>query len=183
VAQVLSGEANPAGRLPLTFYHTLADLPAFDDYAMKGRTYRYFTGKPVYPFGYGLSYTSFAYDGLTVTPVEGDAAKGLHVTAQLRNTGTRAGEEVAQVYLRFPAQPGVPNIALRGFQRVALKPGEARQISFDLTPRDLSSVDPDGMRSVLAGQYQLSLGGGQPEQGLPTVETAFTVSHGAPIPR
>jgi beta-glucosidase len=139
--QVLSGEANPAGRLPLTFYHTLADLPAFDDYAMAGRTYRYFTGKPVYPFGYGLSYTSFAYDGLTVTPVEGDAAKGLHVTAQLRNTGPRAGEEVVQVYLRFPQAPGVPNIALRGFQRVALKPGEARQVSFDL-PRDLSSVSP-----------------------------------------
>jgi beta-glucosidase len=183
VAQVLAGAVNPAGRLPLTFYHTLADLPAFDDYAMKGRTYRYFTGKPVYPFGYGLSYTSFAYDGLTVTPLEGDAAKGLHVTAQLRNTGTRAGEEVAQVYLRFPAQPGVPNIALRGFQRVALKPGGTRQISFDLSPRDISTVSPEGERTVLPGAYTLSLGGGQPQQGLPTVETAFTISHSAPIPR
>ncbi|WP_343615772.1 glycoside hydrolase family 3 C-terminal domain-containing protein [Novosphingobium sp.] len=183
VAQVLSGEANPAGRLPLTFYHTLADLPAFDDYAMNGRTYRYFTGKPVYPFGYGLSYTSFAYDGLTVTPVEGDAAKGVHVTAQLRNTGTRAGDEVAQIYLRFPQAPGVPNIALRGFQRVALKPGEARQVSFDLSPRDLSAVNPEGERSVMPGAYTLSLGGGQPGQGLPTVETGFTITYGAPIPR
>ncbi|WP_206240962.1 glycoside hydrolase family 3 C-terminal domain-containing protein [Novosphingobium terrae] len=183
VGQVLSGTVNPGGRLPLTFYHSLADLPAFDDYGMAGRTYRYFTGKPVYPFGFGLSYTSFAYDGLKVAPVDGDAAKGLHVSARLRNSGQRAGDEVVQLYLRFPQAPGVPNIALRGFQRVTLKPGEAREVSFDLTPRDLSSVDPDGVRSVLAGQYQLSLGGGQPGQGLPTVETGFAVTHGAAIAR
>lgn len=183
VGQVLSGAANPAGRLPLTFYHALADLPAFDDYAMAGRTYRYFTGKPIYPFGYGLSYTSFAYAGLSVAPVDGDAAKGLHVRAQVRNTGGRAGDEVVQVYLRFPRQPGVPNIALRGFQRVSLKPGETRAVAFDLSPRDLSSVNPDGERSVLAGAYTLSLGGGQPGQGQPTVETGFTVGHGAPVAR
>jgi beta-glucosidase len=183
VGKVLAGEENPAGRLPLTFYHTLADLPAFDNYEMKGRTYRYFTGKPVYGFGYGLSYTKFAYDSLTATPVQGDASHGLHVTANLRNTGARAGDEVVQVYLRFPAQPGVPNIALRGFQRVTLKAGETRQVSFDLSPRDLSTVNPDGERSVLPGSYTLSLGGGQPGQGLPTVETAFTVAQGAAIPR
>ncbi|MDE1916860.1 MAG: glycoside hydrolase family 3 C-terminal domain-containing protein [Sphingomonadales bacterium] len=183
VGQVLSGEANPAGRLPLTFYHTLADLPPFDNYAMKGRTYRYFTGTPVYPFGYGLSYTSFAYSNLSVTPMGDDASKGLHVSARLRNTGARAGDEVVQVYLRFPQRPGVPNIALRGFRRVTLKPGETQDVSFDLSPRDLSSVDPDGVRSVLAGRYTLSLGGGQPGQGLPTVETSFTVNQSAAVPR
>jgi beta-glucosidase len=183
VGQVLSGAANPAGRLPLTFYHTLADLPAFDDYRMAGRTYRYFTGKPIYPFGHGLSYTSFAYSGLSVAPVDGDGAKGVHVRAQLRNTGARAGDEVVQVYLRFPAQPGVPGIALRGFQRVNLKPGETREVNFDLSPRDLSSVNPDGVRSVLAGAYTLSLGGGQPGTGAPTVETHFAIAHGAEIAR
>ncbi|MXP28213.1 glycoside hydrolase family 3 protein [Porphyrobacter algicida] len=176
VAHVLSGKVNPAGRLPLTFYRSVADLPPFDDYRMKGRTYRYFTGKPVYPFGYGLSYTSFSYGPLSIEPAAGGAEHGLRVTTQLRNTGQRAGDEVAQLYLRFPNQPGAPNIALRGFQRVHLQPGEAKRISFSLSPRDLSAVTPDGQREVMAGRYEVSVGSGQPGTDVPVQTSSFATS-------
>ena len=166
VGQVLAGQADPGGRLPLTFYKSLADLPPFDDYGMKGRTYRYFTGTPVYPFGYGLSYTRFAYDGLSIQPVDGSAAKGLHVTVTVRNTGSRDGSEVSELYLTPPNFDGAPRIALRGFQRLALKVGESRTVSFDLSPRDLSFVDHDGNRKMVAGTYGLSVGSGQPADGV-----------------
>ncbi len=162
VGQVLAGQADPGGRLPLTFYRSLDDLPAFDDYSMKGRTYRYFSGQPVYPFGYGLSYTTFAYDGLSVQPVDGAPEKGLHVAVTVRNTGNHDGSEVSELYLTPPAFDGAPRIALRGFQRLSLKPGESRQVSFDLSPRDLSFVDHDGHRKVMAGTYGVSVGSGQP---------------------
>ena len=183
VANLLTGEANPAGRLPLTFYRSVDDLPPFGDYAMAGRTYRYFTGTPVYPFGYGLSYTSFAYGPVTVQPAAGGAEAGLHVSAEVRNTGARAGDEVAQLYLNFPDQPGVPRVALRGYQRLSLKPGERRTVSFDLTPRDLSSVALDGTRRVAAGQYRVSVGSGQPDSGVTTQAGNFTITRAVPIPQ
>ncbi len=161
-ANILTGRTNPSGRLPLTFYRSTADLPPFGDYAMTGRTYRYFTGTPVYPFGHGLSYTRFGYATPSVTPARGGAETGIHVTTRVTNLGDRAGEEVAQLYLDFPDRPGAPRIALRGFQRIALRPGEARTLSFDLSPRDLSSVTLDGTRSVAAGTYRLTIGSGQP---------------------
>ncbi len=161
-ANILTGRTNPSGRLPLTFYRSIADLPPFGDYAMKGRTYRYFTGTPVYPFGHGLSYTRFGYTTPTVTPARGGAETGIRVTTRLTNQGDRAGEEVAQLYLNFPDRPGAPRIALRGFQRVALRPGEARTLTFDLSPRDLSSVTLDGARSVAAGTYRVTIGSAQP---------------------
>lgn len=182
VGQVLSGQANPAGRLPLTFYRDVADLPAFDDYRMEGRTYRYFTGKAVYGFGYGLSYTTFAYANPVAKPIDGDAAKGLRVSVEVRNTGGRDGDEVVQAYLRVPQQPGAPRIALRGFSRIALKAGEMRTVTLDLTPRDLSAVNPDGQRQVFAGHYTISLGGGQPDSGLPAVSTGFDVAHAVDLP-
>jgi hypothetical protein len=151
IANVLTGKANPAGRLPLTFYRSTDDLPSFDDYAMAGRTYRYFEGKPVYPFGYGLSYTRFDYGPLKVEANAKGAGQGLRVTTTIRNAGSRPGEEVAQVYLNFPETPGAPHLALRGFQRVALKPGETREVTFALSSRDLSSVDLDGERRVSRG--------------------------------
>ncbi|HWI85893.1 MAG TPA: glycoside hydrolase family 3 C-terminal domain-containing protein, partial [Sphingomonas sp.] len=183
VANLLTGEANPAGRLPLTFYRSVDDLPPFGDYAMAGRTYRYFTGTPVYPFGYGLSYTSFAYGPVTVQPAAGGAEQGIHVAAELRNTGARAGDEVAQLYLSFPNAPGTPRVALRGYQRVSLKPGERRTVSFDLTPRDLSSVTPDGTRQVAAGRYRVSIGSGQPYSGAATQTGGFEIARAVPIPR
>ncbi|WP_448664205.1 glycoside hydrolase family 3 C-terminal domain-containing protein [Sphingomonas sp. CJ20] len=183
IANVLSGKVNPAGRLPLTFYKSIDDLPPFGDYAMTGRTYRYFTGTPVYPFGYGLSYTSFSYTPLKVEPVRGDAAQGLRVTTQVRNTGSRAGDEVAQLYLNFPADPGVPRIALRGFQRMTLKPGETRTVRFDLSPRDLSAVTVAGERQVMAGAYRVSVGSGQPDTGVPAQSAPFTVKQPLALPK
>ena len=183
VANVLAGKANPAGRLPLTFYHSVDDLPPFDDYAMKGRTYRYFTGTPVYPFGYGLSFTHFAYGPLRLAPAASGAEQGLHVTTEVRNTGAVAGDEVAELYLNFPDAPGVPRVALRGYQRLTLKPGESRTVSFDLSPRDLSSVAPDGTRLVVPGQYRVSVGSGQPDSVQPGTSANFSTRAEVILPR
>lgn len=176
VANVLSGKTNPSGRLPLTFYRSVDDLPPFGDYAMAGRTYRYFEGKPVYPFGFGLSYTQFEYGALKVEPLAGDAGRGVKVTTTVRNVGARAGDEIAQLYLNFPAAPGAPRVALRGFERLSLKPGEARTVTFSLSSRDLSSVDLDGERRVAAGGYRVSVGSGQPDTGVPSRSAEFAVS-------
>ncbi|WP_294304913.1 glycoside hydrolase family 3 C-terminal domain-containing protein [uncultured Sphingomonas sp.] len=178
VGHVLSGQTSPAGRLPLTFYRSVEDLPPFGDYAMKGRTYRYFTGSPVYPFGYGLSYTSFAYAPLSVTP----GANGtMTVTTEVRNTGRREGDEVAQLYLNFPKVEGAPRVALRGFRRVHLAPGERRSLTFTLSPRDLSAVDADGQRLVMKGDYRVSVGSGQPETGVPVRSAPFRIDTMTPI--
>ncbi|MCW2411631.1 MULTISPECIES: glycoside hydrolase family 3 C-terminal domain-containing protein [unclassified Sphingobium] len=182
VANVLSGKTNPSGRLPLTFYRSVDELPPFGDYSMAGRTYRYFTGTPVYGFGYGLSYTQFAYEPLQVQ-ASGDAAQGVRVSTTLRNSGQRAGEEVAQLYLDFPDVPGTPRIALRGFQRVELKPGESRQISFDLSPRDLSAVSLEGVRQVFPGAYRVSVGSAQPDSGLPVQSADFAIAAGVTLPK
>jgi beta-glucosidase len=173
IGEVLAGKADPGGRLPLTFYRSVADLPAFDDYAMQGRTYRYFSGTPVYPFGYGLSYTQFSYSGLTVVPVHGASENGLRVTATVRNSGARKGDEVAQLYITPPAFPGAPQLALRGVQRVSLEPGQSIQVTFELSPRDLSFVTPQGERRLLPGHYEVSVGGGQPGTGVATQTGAY----------
>ena len=160
IARVIAGKVNPAGRLPVTFYRSVTDLPPFASYDMTGRTYRYFSGKPLYPFGYGLSYTTFSYGPLRVGPVGRDGL--VSVSTRLTNKGARAGDEVAQLYLRFPEAPGNPQIALRGFRRIHLAPGESRNVSFRLSPRDLSTVSPQGDRRAMAGTYQVYVGGGQP---------------------
>ena len=182
-ANILTGRTNPSGRLPRTCYRSVADRPPFGDYALAGRNYRSFTGTPVYPFGHGLSYTRFAYDDVSVAPAAGGAEKGIRVTARLTNTGPRDGDEIAQLYLDFPDRPGTPRIALRGFQRVHLKPGERRTLRFDLSPRDLSSVTPDGVRSVAAGRYRVSVGGGQPGTGAAGADATFTAGESAPLPK
>jgi beta-glucosidase len=182
IANVLSGKVNPAGRLPLTFYKSLADLPPFGDYGMTGRTYRYFTGTPVYPFGYGLSYTSFAYAPLALTPAAGGAEQGLAVATEVTNTGKRAGDEVVQLYLSFPDVPGAPKVALRGYQRITLAPGEKRQVTFTLSPRDLSAVSTDGTRMVMAGQYRVHIGSGQPGTDVPVRTASFKAAQSAPLP-
>ncbi|RST32299.1 glycoside hydrolase family 3 protein [Sphingomonas ginkgonis] len=174
VAQVLAGAANPAGRLPLTFYRGVEDLAAFNDYAMHNRTYRYYRGTPVYPFGYGLSYTSFDYAPIGLRPASGGVGNGLRVTTEVRNSGARDGDEVAQLYLSFPAVAGAPRLALRGLQRVHLQRGERRALSFDLAPRDLSAVTADGVREVMAGRFTVSVGGGQPGTGAPGRSASFS---------
>jgi len=175
VAGVLAGQADPGGRLPLTFYRSLADLPPFDDYSMQGRTYRYYAGTPVYPFGAGLSYTTFRYAPLRIEPVEGAPENGIVVTTEVANTGTRDGDEVAQLYLTPPAFDGAPRLALRGFERLSLKAGERRLVSFRLAPRDLSFVTRDGIRQLTPGQYRLSVGSGQPGTGVAQQDGALTL--------
>ncbi|WP_010218122.1 glycoside hydrolase family 3 C-terminal domain-containing protein [Sphingomonas sp. PAMC 26621] len=182
VANVLTGKTDPGGRLPLTFYRSVADLPPFDNYAMTGRTYRYFTGKPVYPFGHGLSYTSFAYTPLVLNPASGGAEQGLRVTTDVSNTGKRAGDEVVQLYLSFPDVPGAPRIALRGYQRITLAPGERRSVTFDLSPRDLSAVRANGVREVMQGQYRVSVGAGQPDTDVPVRSASFRTGKAVPLP-
>jgi beta-glucosidase len=176
IGNVMAGKTNPAGRLPLTFYRSVADLPSFHDYAMKGRTYRYFEGTPVYPFGYGLSYSTFEYQPLRIEPIDGEPQNGVRVSTTVRNTSKRAGEEVAQLYLKPPAFEGAPRLALRGFQRVSLKPGESRAISFELSPRDLSFVTRDGVRQVFVGTHEVSVGSGQPGTNVPAESASFTTT-------
>lgn len=182
IAQVLAGAANPAGRLPVTFYRSVDDLPPFDDYRMAGRTYRFFSGEVVYPFGHGLSYASFGYEPLAVEVTQGpDAAVTVRTT--LTNTSARDGDEVAQLYLTPPAFEGAPRLALRGVQRVHLRAGERREIRFRLDARDLSFVDRDGVRQVMPGAYRLHVGGGQPNTGAAGAQATFSLTTPATLPR
>jgi beta-glucosidase len=182
VAQTLSGKNNPAGRLPVTFYKSVDQLPPFEDYAMNGRTYRYFTGTPLYPFGYGLSYTKFAYSNLKVPEGGVDAGSTAVVEATVTNTGDRAGGEVAQLYLGFPKVAGAPLRALRGFERVQLEPGESHTVRFELKPRDLSMVTEAGDPIVAKGEYTVSVGGGQPNTGAAMVTGNFSVKQMTKLP-
>ena len=182
VAQTLTGANNPSGRLPVTIYTGVDQLPAFNDYAMAGRTYRYFTGKPLFPFGYGLSYTSFGYSAPRLSASTLAAGTGLGVDATVTNTGKLAGDEVVQLYLTFPKLPGAPLVALRGFDRVHLAPGEKRAVHFDLTPRDLSSVTAQGLRMVQAGAYEVIVGGGQPGSGAAGGHAALTITGSSKLP-
>ena len=175
IAETLSGKNNPAGRLPVTFYTGVEQLPSFGDYSMNNRTYRYFKGTPLFPFGYGLSYTTFSYSGLTVPKNPIKAGDPLVVEVTVNNTGKREGDEVAQVYLSFPNVVGAPLRALRGFKRVHLKPGEAQKLRFELKERDLSMVSEAGDPMIAEGQYSISIGGGQPDTGAPTVSGKFQV--------
>jgi beta-glucosidase len=163
VAETLSGKNNPAGRLPITFYKGVDQLPNFEDYGMANRTYRYFSGKPLYPFGYGLSYTKFSYSDLSVPTSAIAAGQPLSADVTVTNAGQVAGDEVVQLYLRFPSVKGAPRIALRGFQRIHLEPGASQKVHFDLKPRDLEMVTEDGNPIIAQGDYTISIGGGQPE--------------------
>ena len=175
IAQTLSGKNNPAGRLPVTFYTGVEQLPPFEDYAMKGRTYRYFEGEPLYPFGYGLSYTTFSYRGLRLAKKVIRAGDPLTAEVTVTNTGTREGDEVIQVYLSFPNVPGAPRRALRGFERVHLKPGESQKVRFEIKGRDLSMVSEAGEPIIPEGKYLVSIGGGQPNTGASELAETFTV--------
>jgi len=175
VAETLSGKNNPAGRLPVTFYKNVSQLPAFENYAMKGRTYRYFGGTPLYPFGYGLSYTTFAYSGLTLPTRAVEAGATVPVEVTVTNTGKVAGDEVAQLYLEFPNVPGAPLRALRAFERVHLEAGASQKLHFDLSPRDLSMVTEAGVPIVAQGEYAVSVGGGQPDTGAPVAKQALNI--------
>lgn len=168
IADVLFGDYNPAGRLPVTFYKSDADLPAFGDYSMKNRTYRYFSGEHLYGFGYGLSYTTFRYDNLKIT----QAANGKLVTVRLTNTGTRDGEEVAQLYVSGKAD-NAPLRSLKGFGRIFLKKGESKTVSFTLSPKDLGVMDDKGNAKPFAGKVTIAVGGGQPDASVKTTSNVI----------
>lgn len=162
VADVLFGDYNPAGRLPVTFYKSDNDLPGFSEYGMAGRTYRYFKGEALYPFGYGLSYTTFNYSNLLV-PAQLKKGINCKVTVTVKNTGTKDGEEVVQLYVSHKDVKGeAPVKALKGFKRIALKAGESKTISFKLTAEQLSIIDQSGKAYQPSGKIVLSAGGGQP---------------------
>ncbi len=182
IAQTLAGLNNPAGRLPVTFYKSVDQLPAFENYSMKNRTYRYFEGQPLYPFGYGLSYSKFEYSNLKVSTSKLKAGDSLSVEADVRNVSQREGDEVVELYLSFPKSPGAPIHTLRGFTRMGLAAGETRHIHFTLDARDLSEVNEKGDRIVANGDYRISVGGGQPGSAAPQVETAFRINGDQRLP-
>jgi beta-glucosidase len=182
VAETLSGRNNPAGRLPVTFYTDVSQLPPFEDYSMKGRTYRYFAGTPLFPFGYGLSYTTFSYSGLMVPSGAVDAGSPVVAEVTVTNTGHRAGDEATQLYLEFPAVPGAPLRALRGFQRIHLDAGASQKVRFELRARDLSMVTEAGEPIIAEGQYVVSVGGGQPHTGAQVVSGTFNIKGKLTLP-
>lgn len=188
VARAIAGDFSPAGRLPVTFYRSADDLPAFSDYDMAGRTYRYYGGEVLYPFGYGLSYTTFGYGRPSLSSSRLRAGESMTVRVDVTNTGSRAGEEVVQLYVSRPGIEGAPIRSLAGFERISLEPGEKRTVSFTLDPRSLSTVDAQGRRSVEPGRVDLWVGSGQPDlrEGLtPTAGNAarFTIVGREVLPR
>ncbi len=152
IADTLAGTSNPAGRLPVTFYRSTSQLPEFTDYNMKGRTYRYFTGEPLYPFGFGLSYSTFQYSGLTARRT----AKGAEIRATVKNTSKVDGDEVVQLYIGGGPGADAPIRNLRGFQRIRLRAGESRQVTFAVASGDLPKE-----------KVEVSVGGGQPLANVP----------------
>ena len=185
IADVLTGRADPSGRLPLTFYAGDDQLPPFTDYSMANRTDRYFQGQPLYPFGYGLSYTTFRYSDLRLSSPSVEAGQPLAASVTVTNTGDRAGDDVAELYLIPPTGQGYPQRSLAGFARVHLDPHSSATVHFDLTPRDLSEVDASGQRAVRAGDYTLFVGGSSPgaHSSLPGVPANFTITGEKDLPQ
>ena len=167
VADILFGDYNPAGRLPVTFYKSIDQLPAFEDYSMKGRTYRYMTETPLYPFGYGLSYTKFSYKPAKLSKSVICKTDSLRLSVEVQNTGKRDGDEVVQLYLRNPNDPNGPLKALKGFKRVSLKVGESQKVSFVLAPETFNSFNDKTQKyEILPGKYELLCGGSSDEKSL-----------------
>ncbi len=162
LARVLFGEKNPEGRLPVTFYRTSEELPAFTDYSMKGRTYRYMEREALFPFGYGLSYTDYEYEGLTLSPAAAVTREGITLQVTVRNTGEREGTETVQVYVKAERQ-GTPNAQLKGIRKVTLQPGEAREVIIALPLAAFALYDEEANARVERGSYRIYVGGSQPD--------------------
>jgi beta-glucosidase len=182
VAETLAGANNPAGRLPVTFYRGVDQLPAFEDYDMANRTYRYFKGDALFAFGYGLSYSKFEYRKLKLSQATLAAGSALEVDAEVRNTSRVNGDEVAELYLEFPPTPGAPLRALRGFTRVNIAAGKTARVHFKLDPRDLSLVNEAGDRVIVPGKYRVTVGGSQSEPGAAAVSAEFTTTGESKLP-
>ena len=165
IADVLWGDYNPSGKLPVTFYKSVDQLPAFIDYDMKGRTYRYFKGEPLYPFGYGLSYTTFTYGDMKLSKNEIAAADSTTVSVEVSNTGSAAGDEVVQLYVKAEGDT-IAVKTLKQFKRISLKPGKKEQVQFTITPEMLSRwVDNKGF-TVLPDKYTVMIGSSSADKDL-----------------
>jgi len=162
VAEALAGDFSPSGKLPLTFYKSVEQLAPFDNYDMKGRTYRYFRGEALYPFGYGLSYTTFAFSNLKFDKDSLAANEDLTATVVVKNTGKIAGDAVVQIYLSHPGIDDAPIRSLAGIRRVSLNPDESKSVSIEIPNRNLSVVTPEGARRIIPGKVQVWVGDGQP---------------------
>ena len=162
IANILTGHTSPSGRLPITVYRSVADLPDFSDYSMAHRTYRYFRGPVLYPFGFGLSYTHFEYSAVQLSAKTITAGQSLTATVNLQNAGKSSADEVAELYLVPPQIAGSPRLALQGLRRVTLRADQRQTLAFTLAPNQLSFVDPSGHRAVRPGLYRLFIGGAQP---------------------
>jgi beta-glucosidase len=197
VADVLSGAYNPSGRLPVTFYTSVVQLPPFTDYSTFNRTYRYLNEPPLFPFGFGLSYSTFSYSQPQFasssapetrgTAPEFDGASPISVSARVTNTSKIDGSEVVELYLSHPGVEGAPLRSLAGFQHIPLAAGASQNVTFTLTPRELSVVDPQGNRSVPTGPVDLWIGGSQPPAVPNTSSTGgvwlhFTINSSTPVP-
>jgi beta-glucosidase len=166
IADIIFGDYNPGGRLPVTFYKSVSDLPPFEEYRMTGHTYRYFGGKPLYPFGYGLSYTTFSYNNLKVGN-EYSQSDTVRMSVNVKNTGAIAGDEVSQLYLTsLDAKVSVPIRSLVAFKRIHLLPGEEKIVSFTISPEAFTIIDDNGEKVFQPGRYDIFAGGGQPGTGI-----------------
>ncbi|NLX70717.1 MAG: glycoside hydrolase family 3 protein [Clostridiales bacterium] len=165
IADVLFGDYNPGGRLPVTFVKSLDQVPPFTDYNMKGRTYRYMEEEPLYPFGYGLSFTTFEYSNLKLSRETINAGESINISVNVKNTGHVAGDEIVQLYIKdLEASVDVPIHELRGFKRIKLQPGETATVSFTLTPRQMALIDNDGKCILEPGRFKVMVGGRQPDR-------------------
>ncbi|MBR1892483.1 MAG: glycoside hydrolase family 3 C-terminal domain-containing protein, partial [Lachnospiraceae bacterium] len=165
IAELLYGEFSPSAKLPITFYRSDDDLPDFKDYSMEGRTYRYFKGSPLYPFGYGKSYSKITYSDASIDRTEGTAEDTFTVGFTVKNEGTYLQHEAVQLYVKdVEASTRVANWTLRKIANVELEPGEERRISFVLTKRDFAIIDEKGRCIVEPGSFKIALGGQQPDE-------------------
>lgn len=163
VGDILFGDVNPSGRLPITFPKSLDDLPPYDDYSMAGRTYRYMAKDPMYPFGFGLSYTSFSYEAANADFLSIDAGEEINIEITVSNKGEMAGEEVVQLYVTdLEASVDMPISSLKGFQRVYLKPGESKEVSFRVNEKMLQMVNNEGEFILEPGEFKITIGGSSP---------------------
>ncbi len=183
VAKMLAGDFSPAGRLPVTFYRSLDQLPPFNDYSMANRTYRYHKSEVLYPFGYGLSYSQFNYSKIKVSPAQWNAKGEVTVSVDVTNSGGMDADEVVQLYITRKDIEGSPIRALAGFQRIHIAKGKTQKVTFVLDDQRLSTVDEKGQRALVPGDVMLWVGGGQPAQraGLPAAagnEASFVIKKG-----
>jgi beta-glucosidase len=165
IADVIFGDESPSGRLPLTFPKSLDDIPPYEDYSMEGRTYRYMETEPLFPFGFGLTYTTFEYSDLQLSSKRVDRGEPVAAEVTVTNTGDMQAEEVVQLYMTDPkASVRVPLYSLKGFKRVSLWPGESASIRFEITPELMELVNNDGEHVLESGEFRVMIGGSSPGQ-------------------